>query len=271
MNRSEPTTPIKILITITLSIFFSELSVMFFISFLPPLSMWTEAFVDSFILLIALAPLLYFFLFRPLVAQQKGLREIGSALEQRVEERTRELKLANRALKALSSTSKALIHMTDEESLLEEICSVIVKAAGYRLTWVGFAKLDEAKTVIPSVHAGYEAGYLKGLMLTWADTERGQGPVGKALRSGKPYIARSILTEPGFEPWREEAIKRGYASCLTIPFTLNDDTKGIVVVYAEEPDAFDHDEVTLFTQLAGNLAFGIDALRLRDQRKKAED
>ena len=58
----------------------------------------------------------------------------------------------------------------------------------------------------------------KRLKITWADTERGRGPTGTAIRTGKVSMCRNMLTDPQFKPWRDEAIKRGYASSIALPF-----------------------------------------------------
>src|SRR5208282_272550 len=101
--------------------------------------------------------------------------------------------------------------------LLQEICRVIVKEGGYRFAWVGFANHDEQKTVHPVAHAGYEEGYLEKLNLTWADTERGCGPTGMAIRTDQPAVCRDVVTDPTIAPWRDEAIKRGYTSSVALP------------------------------------------------------
>ncbi len=59
--------PFQILIITGLSIFFSETLVMILISKLPPLSMWVETFLDSSLLVILVSPVLYFFLFHPMI------------------------------------------------------------------------------------------------------------------------------------------------------------------------------------------------------------
>ncbi len=120
-----------------------------------------------------------------------------------IEERRRaneELCKVNRALRTISECNQTLIHATDEASLLNRICSLVIEIGGYRLAWVGFAEQDEAKTVSPVAQSGFEEGYLETLQITWADTERGRGPTGTAIRTGQPCTANSILTNPNFTP-----------------------------------------------------------------------
>lgn len=181
-----------------------------------------------------------------------------------------ELRRVNRALKALSRCNQALIRARDEAALLQDVCRIIVEVAGYRLCWVGYAEETGTKTVRPIAQWGYEAGYLETLDISCADTERGRGPAGTAIRTGKPNMARHILTDPNFAPWRAEAIKRGYASSLALPLTSEDRTLGALNVYAREPDAFDAEEVQFLTELADDLVLGILTLRTRAAQKQAE-
>ena len=183
----------------------------------------------------------------------------------------RELRRVNRALRTISDCNQALVRAAEEPVLLKDVCEILVRVGGYRMAWVGFAEHDDSKTVRPAAHAGFEDGYLESANVTWADTERGQGPTGKAVRTGEPVVARFIQQEPSLAPWREEALKRGYVSSIALPIRLNDNVVGALTVYAEEPDAFDSAEMQLLAELADDLAFGIQTLRTKAERHRAEE
>jgi PAS domain S-box-containing protein len=223
---------------------------------------------------------------------QEALRRAHQELEIKVRLRTDELERANeqlrieiaehkrteaafrkshRALKVLSACNNALVHAGEESGLLHEICRIIVGAGEYRLAWVGFSEESREKAVRPVAQAGYERGYLEGLNITWADTERGRGPTGTAIRTATPRIARDIVNDPSFTPWRKEALKRGYASSIALPLVADERVLGALNIYAAEPDAFDEEESRLLMELANNLAFGIFALRTRVEREKTEE
>lgn len=177
---------------------------------------------------------------------------------------------ANRALRVLSECNQALIRPADESDLLNGVCRIIVEVGKYRLAWVGFAVQDEKKTVQPVAQAGYEDGYLSSVNITWDDAERGRGPTGTAIRTGKPSINKDILTNPDYAPWRAEAAKRGYASSIALPLSTEEQAFGALNIYAAEPNAFDSDEVKLLMELANDLAFSIRALRTRAAHKQSE-
>ena len=186
----------------------------------------------------------------------------------RAEER---LRATNRLLDVLSDCNQALVRATEESELMKKICRIIVEVGGYRLAWVGFVEQDPAKTVRPVAQWGYEEGYLDTLDITLSDTERGRGPVGTAIRTGKLSVTQHILTDPDFEPWRAEAVGRGYAAAIALPLVTDDQPMGALAIYAEDPHAFDAEEVNLLTELADDLAYGITAIRAREAHEQAEE
>jgi len=136
--------------------------------------------------------------------------------------------------------------------------------------WIGFAENDEKKSVRPVAYSGYEGGYLDKLNLTWMDTDLGRCPTGTAIRTQKPIIAKNILKDSKFDPWRNEAIKRGYLSSIALPLISNRGVFGSLNIYADEEDAFGVGEIELLKKIAKNLSFGIETLRERAIREYIE-
>ncbi len=178
-----------------------------------------------------------------------------------------DLKKLYLVLKAINKCNEAMIYAHDEETLLEQVCRILVESGGYRLAWAGYGEKDEAKTVRPVAQFGYEEGYLESLRLTWADSERGRGPTGIAIRGGEPVVAQNILTDPRFAPWRENALKRGYASSLAVPLRAESEVLGAINIYSSQVDAFAEDEVILLGELATHLAHVVTFLRAREERR----
>ncbi len=168
-----------------------------------------------------------------------------------------------RARTALGQSKRALTHATSEQDLLDTICRMAVGLAGYSLAWVGFAEDDERKSVRPVARYGEAARYLDEISVTWSDDDRGRGPTGAAIRTGRIQIARDLISEPDFEPWRASAGRHGLASSVSLPLVKDDVPFGALMVYAPEPDAFGDAEAEILAELAADLAFGIRTLRER--------
>jgi signal transduction histidine kinase len=186
--------------------------------------------------------------------------ELSAESQRRVED---QLRRENRARRALSRSNEILVRARDEATLLSEICAAIVEMGGYRLCWVGRAEDDDAKSVRPIAQHGDDAEYVRSAGFTWADVERGRGPTGTAIRTGRPSVQQDIEKSPTFAPWRAAAAERCYRASIALPLIIDRRVFGALSIYASEPDAFDEDELCLLTELADDLAFGIGALRAR--------
>jgi PAS domain S-box-containing protein len=198
----------------------------------------------------------------------------GTGTVQDITERKRaeaELLRANRAFCALSRCNQALVRATDEATWLDQVCRIIVEDAGYRFCWVGRPEEDEAKSVRPVAQAGFDEGYLKAANIIWADAERGRGPEGACIRTSQLQVVKDIATDSRLAPWRAEALKRGYASVIAIPLVVASKPFGALTIYSSEPEAFSDEEVKLLTELAGDLAYGITALRTRADCEREEE
>ena len=180
-----------------------------------------------------------------------------------------ELQRLNRTLRAHSHSDQALMRATTEAEYLEEVCRIVVHDCGHAMVWIGFAEDDDDKTVRPVAYAGFDEQYLESLHITWADTERGRGPTGMAIRTGRPSGSRNMLTDPDFAPWRGEAIRRGYRSSLVMPLLAEGKAFGALNIYSTEPDSFSAEEVALLTALAADLSYGIRTIRLRTAHAQA--
>ena len=176
----------------------------------------------------------------------------------------------NRHLRAISNSNQALMHATNEDSLTQEVCNIIIHDCGYALVWVGMAEHDKNKTVRPVAYAGFDKEYIDQLNVTWADKPHGRGPTGTVIRTGKPYVCRNLNIDPNFELWREQAAKRKYTASLVLPLSsFEGKTFGALNIYSQEPDPFSEEEIKLLTELANDFAYGIEILRLRKEREQA--
>jgi PAS domain S-box-containing protein len=211
------------------------------------------------------------------VPETRRLRIYGANItplkraEQEMRQQSEELRRLNRMLSALSHSNQALMRAHNEKQFLAEACQIIVRDCGHSMVWIGYAENDEEKSVRPVAFAGFEDGYVEKLKISWADTERGRGPTGAAIRTGKPCACTNMLTDPKFAPWRKEALARGYASSLVLPLMMEGEPIGAISIYFKEPGAVSEDEMKLLTELASDVSYGIASIRLREAHAQAEE
>jgi PAS domain S-box-containing protein/putative nucleotidyltransferase with HDIG domain len=196
-----------------------------------------------------------------------ALRVPITALKQREEKERR----AARSFRLLSRCNEAIAQAEEETLLLQEVCRLLVEEGGYRLAWVGFTEAGPAKKVRPVAQAGFDAGYPEALAITGDEAVTGREPMGTAICTGRPAVCRNVGTGPAYAPWHEQAARRGYASAIALPLADEKGVFGALNIYAAEPEAFDPDEEEFLTWLAGNLSFGLRALRERAALQESEE
>lgn len=201
----------------------------------------------------------------------RAKKMVGTVLEvSQWKETELKVKRSNRALKILSRCNHAVIHLFEESMLLEKVCEILVQEGDYRFAWIGYANHDADKTIRIMSSFGYEDAHLDSLNISWADDQYGQGPVGRAIRTNKPFIIRDIQNDVAFLPWLQAASQRGYRSVIGLPLRLNEKDKGVLTIYSEEINAFDEEEVELLTTLTANMNHGIITLRSGNERNEIE-
>ena len=116
----------------------------------------------------------------------EALEVVADAIAQGIERKRAEEKLArlNRTLQTLYQCNQALVRATEEYELLRSVCRILVEVGGLRMAWVGYREFDEDKTVRPVAQAGYEAGYLGRINITWGGYRLGTRAYGHSHPDG---------------------------------------------------------------------------------------
>ncbi|SFP84534.1 bifunctional diguanylate cyclase/phosphodiesterase [Pseudomonas borbori] len=186
-----------------------------------------------------------------------------------------EIQRLNRALSTRVAVNHALIHADDEPSLLKEVCRVLVQDCSYRLAWVAYRQDNPTEPYHYVAYAGFEEGFLD-LAQAWMSGEEGQTFMRRfdaTLESGQPYVKqvmRDAVNAADTAALRDEALKRGYVSFISLPLRVEGALIGTLDISAAEADAFDEQEVELLFAAANDLGFGIATLRTRRRAAEAE-
>ncbi|MCE1255489.1 MAG: PAS domain S-box protein [Anaerolineae bacterium] len=172
----------------------------------------------------------------------------------------------NRALNMTRECDRALVRATEETALLENICQIIVHSNPDFMVWVGYPQHDENSKIIPVARAGQNIEYLNQISLSWENNPLGNGPAGQAIRNRSYYLCRDIPNDSSFF-WKQIALDYGLKSVISLPLLDGESVLGVILIYANRVDAFDHEEILLLNDLSNDLAFGIKSLRLKAENE----
>lgn len=170
-------------------------------------------------------------------------------------------------LKVLSSLYRAAKKLGEDFTLIDRARNVVrtaVESFGLSLAWLGRAEKDGTVSLL--MHYPEEFSYPEEISVRWNESSEGQGPGGRAIRSGLPQTIEDISTDPQFIPWKNAALKQGrIASAAAFPLIARDHTFGILALYSDQVGFFTEErvaEIQSFTYLA---ATAIENARLYEE------
>jgi len=171
-----------------------------------------------------------------------------------------------RARRLLSESARVLVRAKDEAIFLQEICSIAVELAGYKLAWIGLLRHDEARS-IEAVGLAYDQyGVFGKLRASWGDSDLGKGPAGTAVRSGQAQVVQNLHGANKVGNWRPLALGPLHQAVVALPLRIEGEAGpvvGVLCLVAGQALAFGTLELELLEEVARDVAFGMSSMRDR--------
>lgn len=202
--------------------------------------------------------------------RENELIQSHTNLEQRVEERTRELELQrrhaerrSRQFEALTDVVKSITKTKNLADLLPQITNTIGEQFGFY--HVGIFLSDSSNQLAVLSAANSEGG--KRMMARGHQLLIGeQGIVGYVTGTGKPRIALDVGADANFLKNPELPFTR---SEMALPLKNEGRIIGALDVQSKEPNAFADEDIEILSTLADQVSLAIENSRLFEQTQKA--
>lgn len=182
--------------------------------------------------------------------------------ERELEHQRDELETLNRINDLLLEITRELLGRSTREQIEHTVCDRLAASELYQFAWIGEPETDGDR-LTARTSAGVDDGYVEAITVTADGTETGQGPSGRALRTGEVQVSQNIRTDPAFEPWREAALDRDIQSAAAIPLLHGGTAYGCLAVYTTRPLGFSQREQRAFELLGEAVGFAIHAIETR--------
>lgn len=205
-------------------------------------------------------------LYRLVPAVERELKEYRARESHRKAEE--EIRLLNKLLQTITEVDKMIVRETARERILSEACRILVEEVGFSAAWVGMADL-RAGTVTQVAFAGLNEACFNDSSILCDISISGNGPTGRAIRSGKHVICPDVDADESFSPWREEAGKHGFKACAAFPLHVRGRVVGNISVYAANDALFSGKIIRLLDGLVADIGFALQSMQEAEGRKKA--
>lgn len=169
----------------------------------------------------------------------------------------------------ISEINKVIVRAKDRETLFREVCSIAVGVGGFRMAWIGLTDEQELN-VVPAASDGHVDGYLDHVGISINDSPHGHGPTGRAIREQHFIFSNDIANDSLMLPWRDSALRRGYASAIACPLIVRGNSIGAISLYSSQPFYFNEEEIELLNHVAGDIAYAMETIAAEEVRQRAE-
>jgi diguanylate cyclase (GGDEF)-like protein/PAS domain S-box-containing protein len=201
---------------------------------------------------------------RPIISENGGAKMVLGISVDITERKKQEERLArlNHMHSMLSGINSAITRIQDRHALLQEACRITIDDGGFKLAWCGFID-QETQILAPLVYYGDDRGVLEGYRLTLGDdTCEGAYRLKDEVDLSKPSSFN--LKEPCIIYHHDKGARRedillenGFQSFASFPITIDEKLAGVMMMYSQDANIFDTDEIRLLTTLADDISFAL--------------
>lgn len=173
----------------------------------------------------------------------------------------------------LSQVNHAIVRSSDEQSLMDQICTAALAHGRFKKAAVVMFENDGDGAL--RLHCRAEAG-LPGLPSLSASfdllAERdANAPIDIALRDGRIFHSGDISLIDQRPAWASTALNCGLGGCATIPLKRDGQLIGHLILLDTSLNAQDTDERALMEDLASDLSFALTNLHRENLHKQTEE
>jgi len=201
--------------------------------------------------------------------EEGGRRLVGGTAVDLTEQRSIQgrLEQLNRLYAVSNAINEAIVRSEDIPSLHQSACRIAVDLGGLRLAWIGLLSPDDP-FLTASARWGDDSGYVDSVLQRAEEVLMGQGPAGRALRSGQPAVSNTITDDAHFV-LQAEAQDRGFQACGAFPLIRRGQVRGVLLVYAAQTGFFQDEEIRVLQNMADDLALAAEHAEIEQMELEA--
>lgn len=195
----------------------------------------------------------------------RGRKIVGTVRDETDEvARGQELRRVNRALLTLSACNRVLVAATDEQSLIDRMCEVLVGMGKYGAAWFVQVCPESGPHVVRGLAAANAAAGKK--IRCAGDAFLTGGLVREALETGAPKDCMAHAAPMASPEWMATAGTLGLKAALALPlYDAGGACFGVLTIGRSAASAFCDQERELLLELAADLAFGLAVMLVRQE------
>jgi len=191
------------------------------------------------------------------------LETLNKQLEDKVNQRTQRIEALNSVLRAIRGVNQLIVREKDRDRLVKEACRILTTTRESHNAWI--ALMDESGELVATAEAGLGKEFLSIQRLLKG---------GKLVHCARRALKKSgviIIENPSTEcpdcPLAKESHARG---AMAVRLEHGGKTYGLLSISIPKDLVRNKEELSLFEEVVGDIAFALHNMKVEAERKRAE-
>lgn len=183
-----------------------------------------------------------------------------------------QLMKANRLYAFLSAVNQSIVHIKEEQELLDETCRIAIEIGGFRTVRIDTINQADgtldltSHCAIPEIIDQVSRHASIGLN----SPELTETPRGRVLVSGEYALSNDFQNDPGAASWKQALEELGIQSVISVPLRKSGKLMAVLSLYACNTDFFDAQEINLLDEAAKDISFALDNFERERRHRETE-
>ncbi|MBI2475369.1 PAS domain S-box protein [Candidatus Uhrbacteria bacterium] len=176
-------------------------------------------------------------------------------------------------LDSIRKIDQLIVKEKNEDILLQKACEILRETRGYNFVWIGIVNEYE-RTITPVASSGPKILRSKLKKFIWTKQMESYCHIVQVIKNRKT-ISLNKLTSPFLDinklcSWHKGIIQYGDISTIFVPLIRAKLVSAIIVLSSPEPKIFNLHEIKLIKELANNIAFALQSIKIEKTAKENE-
>jgi PAS domain S-box-containing protein len=193
----------------------------------------------------------------------RGERRLESS-RQELREQTERAERLEAITSVTQRVESAITSQSSRSGMYDAVTAELVDVAPFTGAWVAAAEVGTDQ-LTPRGVAGLDRDHAEQALAATGDDHTDPHPALVAWDAERPQVEGDLLGSGRQRPWRQRLLRAGAGSVCAVPLAHSGITYGVLVVVAEEPDAFGERAVEVLAQLGHSIGYANSAI----DRKRA--
>jgi diguanylate cyclase (GGDEF)-like protein len=167
----------------------------------------------------------------------------------------------------LSSINTLIVRVADKPRLFSEACELAHKNGKFPWIWIATRELGDASVTLQA-QSGAPADLVQMLKMRLEEISKDgdkESWTAQALRTKEPVVIHDLEAELKSQKTSSAIfvpvlLAHRMRSCVLLPLVVESESVGVMTFHAERPNFFDHVEMAVLRELAGDIAFAIQSI-----------